>query len=349
MRNELTIFGLLFKYLRNMHKSILLLFSFLLTVELSAQSGDEVSYSSYSEFTVYVIPSKARFDWSSPHTLYKSYLKNYLKNLFSKKSYLLGHAFMQMEIPGDSSQILTGMRSTDKKQSRVMVRKQHYGLSILGTGLPGKLQDPGELEKQVERYSRKGDLAFIRFIINEDASERMREFYSGYQLRMDSIGNESCYGGAFWPRYFGEGSGCSAFVISFMDVAGLLREEYDDWRVHIDIPMDLIGGPYNPSRLVKLREVSRTKHWAVEPARPGTDYQHFWIYDPTLIYEWINEAFDQPETYTDMTVTPVSLNKSKGLEIDARHVPIPEESIFMPRTEPSVFIDHHIEKLQTQQ
>jgi len=317
--------------------SLIFLMVFLLS-GVAAQPEGKSGASSSGELTIYLIPSRVTYNWSSPHALYCSLIRNYVRNIIKKDCYLLGHAFMQLESPADSLVIMTGMRSTCRDQQKQMLFEDNYGLAILGTGLEGKLQTREELECQIEKYSKKGKLAFIRFLINEKAALKMEEFYSSYKSRLDSIGNSSCYGGAFWPRYYGEGSGCSAFVISFLDIAGILREEFDIWRVDIDIPLDLIGGPYNPGQEVTLKDVKKRRQWADNSALAPMNYEPFWIFDPTIMSKWVKEAYKSPESVEGLTVIPVKINKAKGLEIDARNVPVPDESIFMQRKEPSIFI-----------
>jgi hypothetical protein len=309
---------------------------------LYSQSDKVVAGSdSLNELTIYFIPSKAEYDWSSPHTLYRSYFKNYLRNMFKKDCYSLGHAFLELRSPLVPGTLLAGIRSASKEEKADYVMKEHYGLAILGMDLQGRLESPEDLETVKEKYSKKGKLAFLRLIITEDQAALMIDFYKEFKVRIDSMGSPArCYGGAFWPRYYGEGSGCSAFVVSFLDVPGILREEYEEWKVDVNIPMNLIGGPYNKFNEVEIKEIKKSKSWDDGLSVAHADYEPFQIYDPTLMYDWVIKLYDQREQLPEMAVSPVSYNKSKGVEIDARGFPIPEnESVFLHRTEPSIFID----------
>jgi hypothetical protein len=295
--------------------------------------------------TVYLIPSKAKYDWSSPSTLYHSYMKNYIRNILKKEKYLLGHAFLELQTDSDPGNIMTGMRSTNREQQKNLVLEEKYGLSILGAGLEGRLQEKDELQQQIEKYSRrKGKLTFMRFLISDEAAEKMTEFFQSYRRRLDSIGPQICYGGAFWPRYYGEGSGCSALVVSFMEVAGLMTEEFMHWIVEINIPMDLIGGPYNHEKEVEFKAIKDYTSWSDPGTRIHLDYEPFRIYDPTLMAEWVDEVLHSPQKAGDMVTVPVTLRKAKGLEIDARQVPVPQEPVLQTRTERSIFIDYYLKK-----
>lgn len=295
------------------------------------------------QLTIFVIPSAVKYDWTSPHSLLHTYKLNYIKNIFKKDNYILGHAFAEIRSPLVDSTLLTGMRSCSREQQRDLVLRENYGLSILGIDLQGKLELHDDLAEKVEKYSRKGELAFIRVNVNEGIMNRLIEFLEGYEQRLDSLGNPGpWYSGAFYPRYYGEGSGCSAFVISFLDLAGVLQEEFINWMIDINIPMDLLGGPINGNHEVKLSDIRKTREWNGHTGIPGKDYERFIIYDPSLMFEWINDKHDQA-SYSGQACKPVTLNKSKGIEIDARNVPVPTEPIFLHRKEPTIFTDYFIQ------
>jgi hypothetical protein len=299
-----------------------------------------------NELTIYVIPSKCKYDWTSPHSLKKSYFRNYKRNFFKKEKYLLGHTFIELQsslIPGS---IFAGMRVASGKEQRDLVFKQNYGLAILGADMEGQLETITDLEPKVEKYSRKGQLAYMTIIISDAAAERMIGFFNAYKAGIEGIGSPGArYSGVFWRRYEGEGSGCSAFVVSFLDLAGLLVEEFDEWLVKVDIPMDLIGGPYNNYNDVRLRDIKKHKSWDAGYESDTVAFEHIEIYDPTLMYEWIQNIWEKPETLENLEVTPLKLNESKGIRMDGRNFPLPEEEkIFMERKNPSLFIDYYNKK-----
>ena len=328
------------------------IFLFLFTAASFAQTSviplesAGILQSGLNELTIFIIPAKAKFDWSSPRTLYKSYFKNYRKNIFNKKSYTLGHAFVQLCTPLSSGRIFTGMRAASGGEPKNLVLKDHYGLSILGADMDGTLETDSELVCEVRKYSKKGQLAFITFLISDEATERLLQFFRTFKSSNDSSSTHGPrYGGAFWPRYTGEGSGCSAFVMSFMDLAGLLQEEFPDWLVRINIPMDLIGGPYNNGYEVKLKDIKKQTCWS-DTCEPGdVSCEHFEIYDPTLISEWIQAKWDEGNSHDGGPYIPLRLNRAKGILIDSRNQEVPcYESIFMERDKPSIFIDYYRQK-----
>jgi hypothetical protein len=299
-----------------------------------------------NELTIFVIPSKVKFDWSSPSSLFRSYFKNFKRNLFKKKSYTLGHAFIALQTPLSSGRIFAGMRAASGKELKNLVLKDHYGLAILGADTEGKLENEADLVPQVKKYSRKGQLAFMTFFISDEATERLLQFFHAFKAGTDSNGYHGArYGGAFWPRFEGEGSGCSAFAVSFLDLAGLLKEEFAEWMVRVNIPMDLIGGPYNNYHEVRFSDIKKYKSWAESSETAAESYEPFGIYDPTIIYEWIEEKWEEQNSVDHPSLAPLQLNQAKGILIDSRNHPLPDEdSIFMERNNHSIFIDYYHQK-----
>jgi hypothetical protein len=299
------------------------------------------------ELTIYIIPPKARYDWSSPRSLYRSYVKNYKKNLFSKNNYLLGHAFLELRSPLLKEPLQTGMRSSCRQEQKQYVLKDNYGLAILGAEISGRLENSAELELKKERYSRKGRMAFLTLFISEPAAARMIDFFAAYVGYFDTTGGSGpAYGGAFWPRYRGEGAGCSAFVVSFLDIAGLLRPFFEEWKVEVNIPMSLIGGPYNEGNEVRFRDIKKYREWSRGGEGEQEKYEPFEIYDPFLMFEWVGKMRTAPDTSgLKFNVVPAELHEAKGIIIDGRNIPIPEnERLFEERKTQSIFIDHYFQQ-----
>lgn len=344
-----------------MNKRLFLTISlFFLIAALTGQPGSGKTVLNYpedvaslaagkNELTIYVIPPKVRYDWTSPRTLYKSYYKNSLRCFFKKDSYTIGHAFVKLQTGETGEEIFAGMRIASKKEHKELVFRQHYGLAILGADTKGKLESAKELERTVSRFSRKGDLAFMTFFINDEAADRMISFFDAYRTEAENGDHNGLrYGGAFYPRYKGEGSGCTAFVVSFLDLAGILKDEYDKWLVRFDIPMSLIGGPYNNNKEVRLRDIKRTDNWIGDADNVTDSHEHLEIYDPALMFDWILEKWREQEDLEDMTLIPLQLQQARGIMIDAVTIPVPPgENIFIERENPSIFIDYYNRQLMS--
>ena len=134
--------------------------------------------------------------------------------------------------------------------------------------------------------------------------------------------------------------------MSYLSLGGLLKDEYADWLVDVNLPKKLMGGPFNEGNEVKLKDVRKCHSWADGESDDADSFVPFKIYDPILISEWINEIYADPESQEKYRALPLTLNKARGIMIDCRDVPAPmNDSIFSTRENPSVFIEYYQEKI----
>ncbi|MEA5005460.1 MAG: hypothetical protein VB022_03510 [Rikenellaceae bacterium] len=300
------------------------------------------------EFIIYVIPSTQYIDWQSPSTLYKSTTKSWIKSKFSKCSYYIGHLFIELRSSLVDEPILMSVRSTGDKEKKRLLFKERVGIGIIGAALPGRIETKEELTVSIDHYLKKARrIAFIKYSINRDAAHRIIQYLEGFMTK-DSTSYAACdaYGGAFWPRYKGEGAGCSAFGMVALEVAGI-KYDYEDWLHRVNIPANLVGGEFNNNIKIKNRDIKRQKAWDDGHGIMNVDFFPFFIYDPSLIYNWIIEQRDKylnDSILSDRQFYPAVIKKDRGdipgLCIDARNVTAPVyEPIFIKRTDYSVFID----------
>ena len=242
----------------------------------------------FHELTLYVIPSTAPFNWSSPSKLLQSYAKGFIKKPFTSNKYILGHMFVQLSSPFLDEPVYTGMVNISHKDFWHYALEEKAGLGILGIGIEGKLEDKDEIRAKIQAYAKRKKIASITYRLNEESFVQVTGFLDYYSSE-DSKGHKpsSHYGGAFWPLYEYEGAGCTAFGMAMLSVAGIGEEARPEWKVQVNIPIELIGGELNRGRSVKLTDILRTKQWHSGQGIENTDYVPFWIFEPTLIYNWI--------------------------------------------------------------
>lgn len=299
------------------------------------------------ELTIYVIRSVGPIDWSSPSTLYKSYIKAYVSHVFRKSMTLTGHLFIKLSTPLLEEPLYAGMTTPSRKERRILVFKEKIGLGVLGASMKSKLEHKNDLIKKIDYFSGKNEIAFITYHLNEQSARRIIDFYNGFTSKT-SLNNipSDYYGGAFWPRYENEGAGCSAFGISMLDAIGILDEESKSWIRNVNIPMNLVGGKFNEMQKVSGRKVRKTTYWHDGSGIKEVDFVPFSIYDPSLMYDWIiqqramSNKFRIPGYFlTEESVIP-------GLSADRRSVRISEkEPIFFQRKDSNLFIREYMEKL----
>lgn len=298
-----------------------------------------------NELTLYVIPSYTPIDWSSPSKLYKSALKSYSEAFFQKKNYPIGHMFLELKTPFCDSVILTSITSVSGKEQRNLVLKEKVGLTILGTPVSGRMESSRELTEKIRDFSAKKKLAYMQFALNDDAAKRVLEYIKRFTSR-DSAGKSPSdhYGGAFWPLFENEGAGCSSFGISALETTGF-NIERAEWYSDLMIPADLLGGENNGGKRVKSREIKNRKVWHSGKGVVNTDFAPLRTYDPSMIFNWINNQREYPDKSSEgfVAVSKPASSGSKyiipGLFYDARDIIVSNDiPVFRKRTHASFFI-----------
>lgn len=297
--------------------------------------------SSY-ELTIFVIPAFRPINWESPESLLRTTVKSYVESSFNRKLHPLGHIFIELTDQKGVVLIRTSIVSKNPSDQRKLILKDKIGLAMLGASVKGKMESMDGLEKEISRFAKRKSISFIKYKILHPAAERVMEFAHQFALK-DSLGKSPSdrYGGADWPRYKGEGSGCSAFGMAALQLTGA-KIDYPEWYIKVKVPYDLIGGEYNNMLKIKFNKILKRKSWYEGSGEENVDYYTHFIYDPHKIYTWILDQLstsDLPEGFSACTITASNGRKIKGLSFDATYIKTYEETIFKKRESPSLFIN----------
>jgi hypothetical protein len=310
------------EYLQLLAMRIFLSVSFFV-LSLFALADDDYS------ITIYTIPAKTQIDFSSPRSMAWTSLGNTLTMHFSQRKNAMGHVFV--ELNGPDYRAFTGSTKQRLFSSGSREIKEGYGLGILFHGIEGKLEWNEVVIQDLPSHYHNGDIAFLKIKISAENFERLRYYLDEYQRR----GYDSIYNGLNRPRE-GLGAGCTAFGISFLEVAGVLQPDWEEaWFVDVRVPMNLIGGPLT-GNFVPLEDLFFAKQWA----SPDEPHHVFRIADPYLMFEWIHFQWnllmteDSDESGDkmfdlDVEVSPVLRQKAKGLVFDFSSIPVPDEPVFL--------------------
>jgi hypothetical protein len=282
--------------------------------------------------TLYTIPPRNQIDFSSPRRMMVTSSLNAFSLHFSNRKYAIGHVFIELAGPAYSVFV-----ESAKSQLYVSGRKDvmdGYGLGILFAGIDGRLGFGNSITKDLPQLYNNGKIAFIKAKISAENYQRLVNYLEEYQQR----GYDRIYNGLNKPRE-GLGAGCSAFGVSFFDVAGILQPGWEDsWVAEVKVPDHLIGGPAT-GNIVPISELFSANHWAgsEEP------FRLFRIIDPYLIFKWVNEKWTALMKEEDLNstsgnegslqLTAVIRGKARGLVYDFSNFPAPDEPLFFPADE----------------
>lgn len=337
----------LFATLRKLlpHKFRLLLFILTFSLTLGAKVS-EFNEPRNHEITLYVIPSAVPLIWESPASLYQSFFRGYISKFLNKEKYLLGHLFIKISTPLLEKPLYTGICSASGKEKKQLVLRDRVGLAILGLGLKGRLETEDDLIRKIGHYSKKNELASITYQVSEESVNRILDFYKIFSTGYgENFFPSKSYGGAFWPRYEYEGAGCTSLGLAMLDVVHLLGEESEEWKISVNIPMELIGGELNNHHKIRRKKIIKTRQWDEGSGREGYDYVDFNIYDPSLMFKWIKIQCTRQPGVLITGYLPDDRSGFPALIADRRNTQVSGmESLVLKRPENNFFIDHFHKK-----
>ncbi len=276
-----------------------------------------------AELFVYTIPCPHGTDWSSPRSLLKSGIFNQV-SIKDPKKHAIGHMFIRLRIPGRPD-VITGMTTLSQTEEKDLVLKHGYCLGVLTADLVGKFDDSKKLEDELVQRFPSGLVSYVRFLLHPDTGKRLQEYFQEYSDR-------KCfehYGGVNRPRY-GEGGGCSAFAVSFIEAAGLMDEEFlKNWYVEVRAPMASLGGPVFGKR-VAASKILGLSRWA----RENEPHVLLPMWDPTLAYRWIVDTWKRELKNPSGMYLLEKTDRTLAIVVDARHIPPPGEPVWLEGENP---------------
>jgi hypothetical protein len=230
----------------------------------------------------------------------------------------LGHIMVELKKGGDT--VLTGIVANKKKDFLSAVFTEKTGLGVLFKLFEGRLEKKETLIPEIENRLKTGKIAFITFNINDASYFYLKKYIDSFQF----LGYDKLYNGMNDPRH-GDGSGCTAFAVSFLELINLLDPEFRrEWARDIAIPDKLIGGELTGLK-VRLRKVFFSFNWAKEKTR----HTHLKLYDPDLVYSWIEKKYDAELKSKSGKCGISRINLAKGIIFDCRKMSTPQFPMFL--------------------
>ena len=267
------------------------------------------------ELTLTFIPSPHGIDWSTP----KSLAKSAVINKISLKPRFIGHVFVELkgEIDSKLHHIVTGM-SSKKMDTVYQVLIKQKGFGVLFHSFAGKMEKKEDLEIELARYYQEGRVSYVKYQLNPLNFKRLVQYVEEFQKNKGDL----YYGGPNRPRHL-EGSGCSAFGMSFLEIAGILTQDMvKSWSQSIRIPLKFAGAPLTDKKISLLSIIQNAHAWAEE----NEPHQPFFIWDPDLMHKWVLEKI---KNHSDGAGYHLHQKiKSQGVVFDYTHLPPLNEPLF---------------------
>jgi hypothetical protein len=271
--------------------------------ELSGSKGGARRFD--HEFTLFAIPAPklTSLSWRSPGALARRTLINEGFG-FSRA---IGHVAIRLDCGaynGKAAEHRQTGQSNEGDEFRTMVMKEKAGLGVLFRTVSGVLETEEELNVTFKERYENGRITFLRHGISGETCHALLDYIKTYDAR----DVEKQYG--FVRPSHQEGSGCSAFGLSMMKLAGLM-EPYmqSEWAFDVKVPMTLIGGTTNPGNSVGVARLFLLgRPWA----REGEPNLRINGWDPTMMFKSIRLRAKKTDA-----ANVESRGKATGIVVDA--------------------------------
>lgn len=252
---------------------------------------------------LFVIPSPFGMNWETPATL----ARTAAVNKFCLKPRFMGHVNVELYSPEHHE--ITGM-SSKKLDAVPRVLLQGQGFGVLYHSFPGRLEEKAHLIPELKDLAQQRRLSFWQAKLNPEQFKRLKTYLDEY--REHNVGE---YYGLHNRPLHGEGAGCSAFGVSFLEVAGLLTDELKRaWGHQVRIPMDLSGPPLREEKVSIAKILTQAHRWAHE----HEEHKLMTYWDPDRMHRWLIDNATPSTTWMG----------APGVMVDASNEPIPMKDIW---------------------
>lgn len=283
------------------------------------------------QLILYVYSSPRPIHWETPRSLLMSTVENELLSIGSKYAHSIGHVNVELQCgetaEGPAIQEYAGMTSAKGYNPLSLILKG-YAMGVLFQNFPGTLETQERVTREIRHGERSGRMNFVKFLIAPKTCHRLHAYLTEYKER----GYSKNYGLPNRPRY-GEGAGCSAFGVSFVDIAGILSDDLvQAWSLNLNISEKLIGGPLTGQKVALRKILFDRAGWSTPitteagsrmVADTGAKELFFW--DPDTMYQWVKKSWKETPP---VGFEKVSSGKSLGLVTDATQIPTPADPIW---------------------
>jgi hypothetical protein len=240
-----------------------------------------VSQAYAAEMTLYAINSPHPLNWSTPRTLLDTTIRSSINpSRQGRSNHTIGHAYLGFKCDGEE-EVISGMTSGNGFTSKTNLLKKGHGFSAILQDNPGHFQDHAESLKDVDFFSIQGDrMSVMKVAVTNEQCLKAKDWHAEFSARTTFI-----YGGLMERPLTGEGSGCTAYVMSFLEIADVDYAFFNKiFEQSIYIPNSLLGGGVFGSNNVGLGIIRSNRTKLDVPAENTLKVD---LYDPNRMYFWI--------------------------------------------------------------
>lgn len=266
------------------------------------------------ELKFHLMRSPVGVSWATPWKLTMSILKNQIAPVGKKRAYSISHVFVEVKCDSTGKHILRGMTSEGSTEERDLVFKQKYGFGTMFHTYKGMLEKEEQVLTGLAPYAGHKRRAELAIKVSPETCERLVDYAEEYE----ELGYGKMYSGLQADPLKREGSGCSAFAVSFMRVGGLMDDFTNEWKEVIDIPRRFIGGPMTGNKVNIITLISKPfARWNNKEA-----HVHLEAWNPEAMHAWVGKTYHAVREGSFEGQWPASISRDRKtlkVELDMSH------------------------------
>jgi hypothetical protein len=296
-----------------------------------------------SELEFFIYRAAAPLDWNSPGAL----LKTTLNNMFMKvgdATYPHSISHINIGLKCDSEPMLyRGMAATKSNFSYLWdFLIQGQALDSLLVPVRGRYYTEDEILHWLPLLKKTGHVRSLKFLLSNSQCARLQNYLKSYE----ALGLHRIYGGLRSEPLQGQGGGCSAFAMSFLQVLGLdIDRLFPAWRRHLLVPRNLLSSQTRSASigLAGYLLKGETGQWASDPQ----DAVPLSFWDPELMFQWVDSIFKSKKTPQNLSFQKDPSTDYKIVLWNLRHEPLPKSEIFnLPKASLEKTAKYHIDQVE---
>lgn len=224
-------------------------------------------------------------NWSTPGNLIRSTLKNMRMRVDGYRyPHSISHANIRLQC-GNESSIYRGMTATKSDASYVWdFLGKGVALDTLMINVPGRHYTQEQILRWLPTLKAKGYVRSLKLILNDDQCARVQRYIKLYEeLRLDQI-----YGGLRSTPHYGQGAGCAAYAVSFLQILDFFPQSIDaQWKRKLRIPLELLSSQSRSAGIGFFGYLrGKDRSWAM----PNEKHIELEFWDPELMYNWVGNV-----------------------------------------------------------
>lgn len=258
-------------------------------------------------------PAPSPIDWSSPGTMARAAIHNSLRD----DPHAISHVDVYLRCEGEPV-VATGMSRKVNWKFYASVLLGAKGIGMMTETYPGQEIKTDEIVSGAAARLGNGRVRALSFKVSGGTCRRALAYWREYSKR----GYHNTYSGFTSSPYKGEGAGCAAYAMSFLQIAGLWDPEFErEWSRHIRLPTRLLSGFSKVTFWGYL--MGRNEAWASEQeeALPLV------IYDPELMYRWVEKVSNNPAAW-DKSARALKTQSALEIFVDRSRIQEPAQEFW---------------------